>query len=114
MTVGAHEGTIAVRVQPGARRDEFVDIRDGVLVARVKAPALEGRANRALCKLIAARVGVRASRVKVVRGERSREKLVRVEGVDLATLIAALGGASRQRRSAEQASSPGPNPTGAL
>jgi uncharacterized protein (TIGR00251 family) len=88
---GACEATIAVRVQPGARRDEFVDIRDGVLIARVKAPALEGRANRALCQLIARRVGVKAARVKVVRGERSREKLVRVEGIDLATLTAALG-----------------------
>ena len=89
--VGVGEATFAVRTQPGARRDEIVGVRDGVLVARVSAPAREGRANQALCQLIARRLGIRSSRVSVVRGERSREKLVRVEGVDRADLEAALG-----------------------
>jgi uncharacterized protein YggU (UPF0235/DUF167 family) len=37
---------VAVRVQANADRDELVGVREGVLVARVTAPALEGRANR--------------------------------------------------------------------
>lgn len=89
--VDVGEATFAVRTQPGARRDEIVGVRDGVLVARVRAPAREGRANQALCRLIASRLGIRPSRVSVVRGERSREKLVRVEGFDRADLEAALG-----------------------
>src|ERR1700751_940585 len=88
--VDMSETTIAVRAQPGARRDEFLGIRRGILVARVRAPALEGRANRALCQLIARRLGVRASRVSVVRGERSRDKLIRVEGIDPGQLRAML------------------------
>jgi uncharacterized protein (TIGR00251 family) len=83
--------TIAVRVQPSARRDELVGVRDGVLVARVSAPAREGRANQALCRLIARRLGVGASRVSVIRGARSRDKVVRVDGIDHATLNATLG-----------------------
>jgi len=80
--VSAGETIIAVRAQPGARRDEIVGLRDGVLVARVSAPALEGRANQALCRLIARALGIRRSQVSILRGERARDKLIRVEGVD--------------------------------
>ena len=81
---------IAVRLQPRASRDEIVGLRDGVLVVRVTAPPVDGRANIALCKLVARRAGVSASRVSVVRGERSRDKLVQVEGIEPAALAAAL------------------------
>ena len=81
---------IAVRLQPRASRDEIVGLRDGTLVVRVSAPPVDGRANSALCRLIARRAGVAASRVSVVRGERSRDKLVEVEGVDAEALAAAL------------------------
>jgi hypothetical protein len=67
-------------------------VRDGVLQARVSAPPVDGRANLALCKLIAKRVGVAPSRVSVVRGKKSRDKLVRVEGIEPAVLRAAMVG----------------------
>lgn len=82
--------TLSVRVQPRARRDEIATVRDGVLVVRVSAPALEGRANRALCRLLANRLGVSPSRVSIVRGEHARDKLVRIEDFDQAALDAAL------------------------
>ena len=81
---------IEVRLQPRGSRDELLGTRDGVLGAKVTAPPVDGRANKALCRLIAKRVGVAPSRVSVVRGEKSREKLVRVEGIDDATLREAL------------------------
>ena len=86
-----HSCEIAVRLQPRARANEIVGERDGVLVVRVSAPPLDGRANDALCRLIAkrARVGVRS--VSIVRGASSREKVVRVEGMSLAALRDALG-----------------------
>ena len=62
-----------------------------MLLARISAPPVDGRANRALCKLIARAAGV-ALRVTVVRGEHSRDKLVRVEGVEPAALREALAG----------------------
>jgi uncharacterized protein len=58
---------------------------------RVAEPPLDGRANAALVKLIAKRAGVAKGRVSIVRGERSREKVVRVEGVALGELRRALG-----------------------
>ena len=57
----------------------------------VAAAPVDGRANAALCKLIAKQAGVARGRVTVIRGERSREKVVRVEGVDPGELRRALG-----------------------
>ncbi len=67
-------------------------MRDGVLQARVTAPPVDGKANKALRKLIAERLGVAPSRVSVVRGEKSREKLVRVEEVEQTKVDTELGG----------------------
>jgi uncharacterized protein (TIGR00251 family) len=81
---------LRVRLRPRGHADELIGIEDGVLQARVSAPPVDGKANRALCELIAKRAGVAPSRVSVVRGQKSRDKLVRVEGVGVAALVAAL------------------------
>ncbi len=81
---------IEVRLRPRGSRDELAGMRDGVLQAKVTAAPVDGKANKALCKLIAKRVGVAPSRVAVVRGEKSRDKVVRVEGIDEAALNEAL------------------------
>lgn len=82
--------TVEVRLRPRGKGDELLGMEDGVLRARVSAPPVDGRANKALCRLIAGRVGVPSSRVSVVRGEKSRDKVVRVVGVDAAALEEAL------------------------
>lgn len=81
---------IAVRLRPRGHRDELIGFADGVLQARVSAPPVDGKANKALCKLIAKRAGVAPSRVSVARGAKSRDKLVRVEGIDAVSLRASL------------------------
>jgi uncharacterized protein (TIGR00251 family) len=82
---------ISVRVTTRASREQLAGLRDdGVLLARISAPPVDGRANGALCKLIARAAGVAPSKVTIVRGEHSRDKLVRVEGVDAAALRKAL------------------------
>jgi uncharacterized protein len=72
---------IEVRVVPRARRDEIAGERDGRLLVRVAAPPVEGKANAAVVKLLAKALGVPKSRVTIARGEASRDKTVRVEGV---------------------------------
>lgn len=72
---------IVVRLQPRARANEIVGEREGMLVVRVTAAPVDGRANEALCRLIAKRLHVGSRRVSVVRGAGAREKLVRVEGL---------------------------------
>lgn len=81
---------ISVRVKAGARRGEFLEFRDGKLFAYVREPPIEGRANRAVRRLLARRLGVGPTRVIIVRGERTPEKLIEVEGMDQAALDAAL------------------------
>jgi uncharacterized protein len=61
------------------------------VLIRVTAPPVDGRANEALCRLVAKKAGVAPSRVSVIRGHTARDKLVRVEGVEAAALRAALG-----------------------
>jgi uncharacterized protein len=74
--------SLEVLVRPGASRDEVGGEHAGALVVRLTAPPVEGRANKALRKLIARRAGVPAGAVEIVRGERSRRKLIRVEGIE--------------------------------
>jgi uncharacterized protein len=78
-------------LQPRARRDEVVGEREGAVVIRVTAPPVDGRANEALCRLVAKKAGVAPSRVTVIRGHAARDKTLEVEGVDEAALRAALG-----------------------
>lgn len=85
------DADLTIRLQPRAKRNAIVDERDGVVRVSVAAAAVDGQANAALCKLLAKRVGVPRTRVTIVRGERSRDKLVRIEGVGLADVRAALG-----------------------
>jgi uncharacterized protein (TIGR00251 family) len=83
---------VQVRVQPRARRDELAGVREGRLLVRVSAPPVEGRANAALCALLARVAGVSRGQVGVVRGASARDKVVRIEGVaDEAAVRAALG-----------------------
>jgi uncharacterized protein len=86
------EARLEVRLRPRSHRDELIGWREGVLQARVTAPPLDDKANRALCRLIAARLDVPPSRVSVVRGQKSREKLILVEGIEQAKIEAALEG----------------------
>ena len=83
---------VRIRLQPRARRDEVVGERAGAVVVRVTAPPADGRANAALCALVARAAKVAPSRVSVVRGQTSRDKVVRVEGVGEPQLRAALLG----------------------
>lgn len=75
-----------MRVQPRSRRQEIVGWRDGVLLIRVTAPPLEGRANAAVCRLLADELGVARSAVTLVAGARGRDKRLRVQGVSSARL----------------------------
>ena len=89
-TMAAVHADIPIRLQPRARRSEVVGERSGALVVRVTAPPADGKANAALCALVAKASGVAPSRVEVVRGHTGRDKVVRVEGAEEAAVRAAL------------------------
>jgi hypothetical protein len=76
----------AVRLTPRASSDRVDGVVDGVLRARVGAPAVEGAANNALVRLIAEELGVPRSDVRIVAGAGSRQKLIVVDGIEPARL----------------------------
>jgi uncharacterized protein YggU (UPF0235/DUF167 family) len=82
----AQAAQIRVRLTPRAAREQIAAGDGGSYLVRVIAPPVDGRANEALCRLIARRAGIAPSRVTLVRGAKSREKVVSVEGIDAATL----------------------------
>ncbi|MBO0769340.1 MAG: DUF167 domain-containing protein [Solirubrobacterales bacterium] len=82
---------LEIRVHPGASRDQLGSWRQGVLSVRVTAPPLDGRANNAVRKLLAKRIGVAPSRVSVIRGESGRNKLLEIEGLTDEQLRERLG-----------------------
>lgn len=71
------DGRLAVRVTPGARV-EALEIAEGRLLAKVRAKPEDGKANAAVIALVAASLGLAASRVELLRGATSREKLLAV------------------------------------
>jgi uncharacterized protein (TIGR00251 family) len=72
---------VSLRVQPGARRSEVVDAGGAQLRVRVAAPAIDGKANAETVRFVAELLGVRRSAVSLLRGERSRDKVLHVAGL---------------------------------
>lgn len=71
------DGRLAVRVTPGAK-SEGIEIADGRVLVKVRAKPEDGKATGAVIDLVAAALGVAASRVELLRGATSREKLLRI------------------------------------
>jgi hypothetical protein len=77
----ARSVTFSVRVQPRASRDEISGVIEGAMKIRLRAPAVENRANEALCEFLAALLKRPKSAVRILGGEHSRTKRVAIEGV---------------------------------
>jgi uncharacterized protein len=73
--------TIELRVQPRARRNALVAASDGQWRLSLTAPAIEGRANQALTEFFAKGLGIARSRVRLLSGEKSRQKVVALDGI---------------------------------
>ncbi len=82
---------LAIRVKPRASSTRIEGERAGRLLVQVTAPPLDGRANDAVCRLLARALSVAPSRVEVVSGGRSRDKLVRIRGTSTAQARTRLG-----------------------
>ena len=68
--------------QPGARQTQWSGWHDGRPKVQLKAPPVEGAANKALQAFIAAGLGISKSQVRLVAGEQSRLKRLEIVGVD--------------------------------
>ena len=72
---------LKVRVIPNARKTSFGGEREDELVLRLNAPALEGKANAALRSFLANELKIPERTILLKRGQKSREKIIRIEGL---------------------------------
>jgi len=80
-----------VRVTPRAGHDEITGYRGGTLCVRLKAPPVGGAANEALVELLADRLSLPKADVVILRGLRSRRKLVEICGIGKDEALGRLG-----------------------
>ena len=70
--------TISVKVKPNARTSSL-EAADGVWLAQLKSPPVDGKANAELIALIAEKFGCRKAQVTIKAGAGGRMKLVRID-----------------------------------
>ena len=73
---------LRVRVVPNAKRSEVVGLCGEAIKIKIQAPAQEGKANAALLEFLAEKLGVPTRQVTLVAGEKSRDKIVAIEGIE--------------------------------
>ena len=79
------EAALNIRVIPRSPRSRVDGVRGGAVLIRLAAPPVEGAANDALVAFLSDALGVPRRNVTIVSGERSRDKRVRIEGLDEAS-----------------------------
>jgi uncharacterized protein YggU (UPF0235/DUF167 family) len=77
-----------VLVRPRSSNTAVGGSHDGVLVVRVREPATDGRANRAVIVALATALGVPRATVRIAGGAASRRKVVDVDGDEPALVMA--------------------------
>lgn len=91
MKAGPGSCTIAIKAIPNAPRSEVIGWLGDALKVKVHAPPVEGRANEVLCDFLADELDLPRRAVTVLRGDTSRQKVLRFDGLTLAELRAKLG-----------------------
>lgn len=83
LEISSRDGAVnfRVRIQPRASRNEIAGVIAGALKVRLQAPALENRANEALCEFLAELLKTPKSAVRILSGDRSRIKRIEIRGI---------------------------------
>jgi hypothetical protein len=83
---------LTVRVTPSAARDALIGWQDDTLRLSVAAPAQRGKANEAALRLLSASLRLPRERLRIVRGQTARRKVIAIEGLDETEVRARLSG----------------------
>lgn len=67
-------------MQPGASKNEIIEVQQDALKIRISAPPVEGKANRALVQFLAEQLEVRRSQVEILSGHATRRKTIHIIG----------------------------------
>ena len=89
-TVAQPQATLSVRVQPRAFRNEVAGLVGDQLKIKLTAPPVEGKANEACLDFLAKLLDLSPSRLAIIQGARSRNKVVRITGLTQTEVTARL------------------------
>lgn len=89
---------LAIKAIPNAPKNAIAGWLGDALKVKVHAPALEGRANEALCEFIAESLNLPSRAVTVALGDKSRQKLLHIDGLTLDEVRARVETLTRVKR----------------
>lgn len=81
---------VSIKLQPRSSADQIGEAVGDELRIRVTAPPVDAAANEALIRLIAKAWDCPRSRIELVRGHKSRHKIIKLHGVSLEELLSRL------------------------
>jgi uncharacterized protein (TIGR00251 family) len=87
----AEQVTILIKAVPGSRRDQIAGMLGDRLKVRVAAPPEDGRANAAICRIIADALGIKDRDVRILAGHAHPEKTVAIDGLTAEAVRQGLG-----------------------
>jgi uncharacterized protein (TIGR00251 family) len=73
--------TLRFHIVPNAKQNKVMGEHGASIKIKLRAPALEGKANAALRSFLAERLNISERRIVLERGQKSREKMIRIEGL---------------------------------
>lgn len=88
----AEDAVIRVRVSPRASTNQVTHLEDGSFKIKLTAPAVEGKANKALQQLLAKKIGVAKTNIAIIFGEKGREKVIKIQGLSMDEVNKKLSG----------------------
>jgi uncharacterized protein (TIGR00251 family) len=84
------KAVLRVRVVPNAKRSQIAGLHGEAIKIKIQAPARDGKANAALLNFIAERLGLPSRQVTLVAGDKSRDKIVAIDGIEQADVCKRL------------------------
>jgi uncharacterized protein (TIGR00251 family) len=79
LRVGGGKITLTLHIQPGAKKSEIAGLYGDALKIRLAAPPVDGKANAALIRFVADRLGLANASVRLKSGQTSRRKVLEVD-----------------------------------
>lgn len=77
---------LRIRVQPGAKKTEISGMHGDRLKIRIQSPPVDGKANDALIDFLRKFLKIKLSEIKIIRGEKSKDKDIKISLSQLSNL----------------------------
>lgn len=68
-----------IKIIPSSSKNEIVEQNGDFLKIKIKAPAEKGKANRELIKFLAKEFKIKKNQIEIVKGEKSKQKIIRIK-----------------------------------